>query len=278
MGSPQTWRLKSIKPTGTVPLKQSKTTPTNLPGTSTVLGFKTADKIAQDLGLAPDHPSRVEAGIIYTLNEMNADGHVYAPQDELTRRSTELLDVVPALIPPALERLTQEDRIRPEILPPPVKILHQEEGAGIDAVRIAEPQEPYGDPVIYLTPFYFSEKGVSERLGKLAYTMPSRLNDIPPAFVSIDPQLSDEQAAAIRSALSHPVSVLTGGPGTGKTTCLKALINILESASKRYALASPTGRAAKRLSEATDALPAPSIACWDSPPSKGSNTTLRTPC
>jgi exodeoxyribonuclease V alpha subunit len=215
------------------------------------VGFKTADKIAQDLGLAPDHPSRVEAGIIYTLNEMNANGHVYAPQDELTHRSTELLDVVPALIQPALERLTMDDRIRPEVLPPPVKTLPLEVGAGIDAGRIAEPQIPYGDPVIYLTPFYFGEKGVSERLGKLAYTIPSRLNDIPPAFISIDPQLSDEQAAAIRSALSNPVTVLTGGPGTGKTTCLKALINILESASKRFAQASPTGRAAKRLSEAT---------------------------
>jgi len=215
------------------------------------VGFKTADKIAQDLGLAPDHPSRVEAGIVYALNDMNADGHVYVPQDELTRRSTELLDVAPALIQPALERLTMDDRIRPEVLPPPVKTLHHEEGAGIDAAKIAEPQDPYGDSVIYLTPFYFGEKGVSERLGKLAYTIPSRLNDIPPAFVSIDPQLSDEQAAAIRSALSHPVSILTGGPGTGKTTCLKALIDILESASKRFAQASPTGRAAKRLSEAT---------------------------
>ena len=215
------------------------------------VGFRTADKIAQDLGLAPDHPSRVEAGIIYTLNEMNADGHVYTPQDELTRRSTELLEVLPTLIQPALERLTTDDRIRLEVLPPPVKTFPLEKGAGIDAAQIAEIKEPYDDPVIYLTPFYFSEKGVSERLGNLAYTIPSRLNDIPPVFISIDPQLSDEQAAAIRSALSHPVSVLTGGPGTGKTTCLKALINILESASKRFALASPTGRAAKRLSEAT---------------------------
>jgi len=117
---------------------------------------------------------------------------------------------------------------------------------------MAEPQEPYGTPVIYLTPFYFSERGVADRLGNLAYTVPSRLSAIPPAFVEIDQQLSAEQQAAIRTTLSHPLSILTGGPGTGKTTCLQALISILESQKKRYALASPTGRAAKRLAEATD--------------------------
>jgi exodeoxyribonuclease V alpha subunit len=81
--------------------------------------------------------------------------------------------------------------------------------------------------------------------------MPPGLSDVPPAFVALDPSLSVEQQVAIRTALSHPVSVLTGGPGTGKTTALKSLIVVLESAYKRYALASPTGRAAKRLSQAT---------------------------
>jgi exodeoxyribonuclease V alpha subunit len=77
------------------------------------------------------------------------------------------------------------------------------------------------------------------------------MSDLPPAFLPLDPQLTDEQGEAIRTAISHPVSVLTGGPGTGKTTALKALIAVAESAGKSYALASPTGRAAKRLSEAT---------------------------
>ncbi len=98
---------------------------------------------------------------------------------------------------------------------------------------------------------FFGEQGAANRLQDLASEIPSRLSDLPSAFVKLDPTLSPEQADAIRKALSHPVSILTGGPGTGKTTALKALIDLMESARKTYALASPTGRAAKRLSQAT---------------------------
>ncbi|MBE9474893.1 MAG: AAA family ATPase [Chloroflexi bacterium] len=116
---------------------------------------------------------------------------------------------------------------------------------------ISETAGQYQLPAIYLMPFYHSEMGVTGQLGVLSAALPSRLSDLPPAFIPIDPQLTDEQGAAIRTAISHPFSVLTGGPGTGKTTALKALIAVVESANKSYALASPTGRAAKRLSEAT---------------------------
>lgn len=245
--------VKIYKTYGDAALETVQANPYQLSRDIYGVGFKTADKIAQDLGLAPDHPSRVEAGLIYALNEMSNEGHVYAPREVLSRQAVALLDVDPGLIPPGLERLSQADRIRPDILPPLPPEGEQRPGE-LEAPtlgQVAESTEPYGQAVIYLTPFYFSEKGVAERLGKLAYTLPSGLSDIAPAFVSIDPLLSEQQAAAIRTALTHPVSVLTGGPGTGKTTCLKALINILESAAKRYALASPTGRAAKRLSEAT---------------------------
>jgi exodeoxyribonuclease V alpha subunit len=111
---------------------------------------------------------------------------------------------------------------------------------------VAESQAIYGAPVIYLTPLYFGEKGVAERLRALA-NVPAEASQGP----FPDKNLSVEQQAAVKMALSHPVSILTGGPGTGKTTCLKALIVTLESQHKSYALASPTGRAAKRLSEAT---------------------------
>ncbi len=223
------------------------------------VGFKTADKIAQDLGLTPDHPSRIEAGLLYMLNEMSNDGQVYTPQDVLTKSVTELLSITPELIPPALERLFRDELIHPDILP--MKPQSPSIGSASQKVAVEQSTPILGDDtelismggkrVIYLTPFYFGEKGAAERLRKLAYKVPSRLSDIPPAFTTIDPQLTSEQRNAIRTAITHPVSVLTGGPGTGKTTCLKALIQILESASKRYALASPTGRAAKRLSEAT---------------------------
>jgi exodeoxyribonuclease V alpha subunit len=224
------------------------------------VGFKTADKIAQDMGLNPDHPSRIEAGLLHVLDKMSDDGHVYAPQDLLTRSVVELLGIGPELIPPALERLFRDEQIHSEVLPLHHKMPSQE-GSSLQAAKeqpisalsaVTEPETLTKKPVIYLTPLYYSEKGVAERLGKLATTLPSRLSDIPPIFTEIDKKLTSQQCNAIRTALTHPVSVLTGGPGTGKTTCLKALIHILESASKSYALASPTGRAAKRLSEATN--------------------------
>jgi exodeoxyribonuclease V alpha subunit len=207
------------------------------------VGFKTADRIAQALGLAPEHPSRIEAGIVFALNELINDGHVYAPKDILAQRAVELLEVSPDLIPPALERLTQDERIHPELLP------LNDRGITPASPKAAEAAGPYGTPVVYLTPLYFGEKGVAERVKALAET--ENLSMTTGQLPFPDEKLSAQQQSAVRMALDHPVSILTGGPGTGKTTCLQALITELEVLHKRYALASPTGRAAKRLSEAT---------------------------
>ena len=206
------------------------------------VGFKTADRIARALGLPPEHPSRIEAGIVFALNETIDEGHVYVPREALAGRAIELLDVTPELIPPALERLAQDDRIRPEMLP----LNHKEEKT---EHTVAEAATAYQAPVIYLTPLYFGEKGVAERLKALVEAKPvaRALNQ---GTLPLE-NLSEEQQEAVRMALAHPVSILTGGPGTGKTTCLKALITALDAQHKQFALASPTGRAAKRLSEAT---------------------------
>lgn len=210
------------------------------------VGFKTADKIAQAMGLPVDHPSRIEAGIIYLLNQKTDEGHVYLPDGDLVEGSSELLSVDPALIPKALEQLAQEDRIRRDALPE--FRLDQEIR---NNPKIHESKTTYEIPAVYLTPLYLGEVSVAEKLRALAKTWPTRLSDLPPSFIQIDPELSAEQQTAVRTTLSSPVTVLTGGPGTGKTTTIRALINVLESAHKRYALASPTGRAAKRLSQAS---------------------------
>jgi len=215
------------------------------------VGFMTADRIAQDLGLAPDHPSRIEAGVIYALNEQIDEGHVFLPQQQLVQHAAALLGVALDLVLPALERLTLEDRIREDTIPFDETPADQQIMRESTDKMLGEASANYGQPAIYLTPFFHSEIGVSERLRGLYHALPSRLSDLPPAFVTLDPTLSAEQQAAIRSALRHPLSVLTGGPGTGKTTAIKALITVLEAGRKRYALAAPTGRAAKRLSEAT---------------------------
>jgi exodeoxyribonuclease V alpha subunit len=218
------------------------------------VGFKTADGIARALGLPEDHPSRIEAGVIYALQEMSEDGHVYFPMGRLSHRAVELLGVSEALIPPAVKRLVDDGRARTEVLP----ILEEEMGrepepsdANPPIQNLGEESGIYGGSAVYLTSLYYSEVGSAECLRTIASAMPSCLSDLPPAFVILDSDLSPEQVNAIRITLSHPISVLTGGPGTGKTTTVKALITALESGHKRYALSSPTGRAAKRLSEAT---------------------------
>lgn len=207
------------------------------------VGFKTADRLAQALGLAPEHPARIEAGIVFALNELINEGNVYAPKELLAQRAVELLEVSADLISPAFERLAQDERIRPELLP----LSNPNNDSA--SKKVAESPGLYGTPVIYLTPLYLGEKGVAERLRALcgAINLPGKTSQL----TFPEGNLSQEQQSAVEMALSHPISILTGGPGTGKTTCLKALITTLETQHKRYALASPTGRAAKRLSEAT---------------------------
>lgn len=196
------------------------------------VGFKTADRIAQSMGLPFDHPSRIETGTIYSLEEMVSQGHVFAPRPLLEEKAADLLKVERSLVSQALERLAEEERLV------------------LDSLPLVEGQPPEKHNAVYLTPYYFAETGVAAHLREMAGTLPSRLSDIPPSLTALDTSLTEQQAGAIRTALSQPVTVLTGGPGTGKTTAIKALIAAVEAAGKRYALASPTGRAAKRLAEA----------------------------
>ena len=197
------------------------------------VGFKTADRIAQSTGLPVDHPTRIEAGLLYLLEEASNEGHVFAPKSLLADRAVELLGIDRSFVGEALEHLETDELIK------------------MDAVPMEGLDVPEDDLAVYLAPYYYAELGTARRLKDLLSAFPPRMSDIPPLFTPLDEALSEEQADAVRTALAHPVSVLTGGPGTGKTTSIQALITVAESAGKRYALASPTGRAAKRLSEAT---------------------------
>lgn len=218
------------------------------------VGFKTADKIARDMGLPINHPSRIEAGIIYALDRYTNAGNVYYPLDDLKAYAADLLQVSPDLVISSLPHLQVEEKIYQESVPSGDRgdLQNSAENEHLLESGKSPPAEIQGTQAVYLTPLYYSEVGVAQRLSALASHIPSRLSDLPPAFISIDPGLSDEQEKAIRKALSNPVSVLTGGPGTGKTTTIRALISVLETAKKTYALASPTGRAAKRLSQTSD--------------------------
>ena len=184
------------------------------------------------------------------------DGHVFVPES-LGGRASELLEVSADLIAPPWSAW-----LRTIVFADMVPLNNTTAETGKSAV--GEAAGVYGSSVIYLTPLYFGEKGVAERLKALVSAI-SRARVINRILFS-DEQFSDEQRSAIQMALTHPVSVLTGGPGTGKTTCLKALITTLEAQGMKYALASPTGRAAKRLSEATGQRSTPFIVYWNTLP------------
>ncbi|MEK9164430.1 MAG: AAA family ATPase, partial [Chloroflexota bacterium] len=212
------------------------------------IGFKTADKIARQLGLPPDAPARVEAGVAHALGELSDEGHVYSPLAHLVATAAELLEVPAESVGGAIDRLLAEGRIKKEALNIPVI-----DGQGGAAVR--------EEQAVYLAPFYFGEVGVTNRLVKMMQSPASFLADLRDADLAAliekaarqagQGELSEEQRLAVRRALENKISVITGGPGTGKTTALKTLIHALESSNHSYALTSPTGRAAKRLSEAT---------------------------
>lgn len=234
--------VKIYKTYGSDALKVVKENPYQLERDIFGVGFKTADRIARNLGLPMDHPSRVEAGNIFVLNELVQDGHVYLPVNELIDRASSLLEVTPELVKDGLERLSKNERVKltTEIMEP----LASNEGQSL----IREPQTAYAESIVYPASLYHCETSVSRKIVQLQ----QRSIGAWQASFSLDDQyLSAEQKSALEKSLNFPVSVLTGGPGTGKTTCLKSLIQLLEANDLRYALASPTGRAAKRLSLAT---------------------------
>ncbi|MBI5959499.1 MAG: ATP-dependent RecD-like DNA helicase, partial [Chloroflexi bacterium] len=204
------------------------------------IGFRTADKIAQDLGLPPDAPSRITAGVIFTLSQATDDGHVFLPRDELVNTAVELLQVEAEAVETAVKSLAARAEMLIESIPLP------------DGMSLVEG--------VYLPVMYYSEKGAATRLKTMRETLQSRLADLQRAdlnhllnsLTAGEPvTLTDQQKDSVRAALLHKVSVITGGPGTGKTTTLRMLIAALERTQHRFMLASPTGRAAKRLNEAT---------------------------
>ena len=206
------------------------------------IGFLTADKIARDLGLPPDSPHRMAAGVVYALNEATNDGHVFLPRHELVERAGGLLrltEPVPHGIEDAIDNLYGWQEII------------------IDDV----PEGNVTQEVIYLPSLYYAESGVARKLRQILETPQSRLADLRevhwgPFLAALSGSsavaLTGQQQEAVRAALTSKVSILTGGPGTGKTTTLRTVIGGLRQTGHRFLLCSPTGRAAKRLSEATE--------------------------
>jgi len=202
------------------------------------IGFVTADKIGAKLGFPKNSPDRIESGIIYALFSQSEEGHVYYPCSALAEQSAGMLDVDEHDVSKGIERAVAAGKIVIEAL----------EG---------DPGEPEGKRnAAFLARYHFCETGISELLKKLVgSSLPFQSIEPDKAIESVQTLLSislaEKQVEALRSALRNKVMVITGGPGTGKTTIINSVIKIFSRLKMKTMLAAPTGRAAKRMSEAT---------------------------
>ena len=193
------------------------------------IGFKTADRIAINLGFANDAPPRLDAGLIYALETLQEEGHTAFAEKELVEYAANLLETSADLVAARIEALVQSGHL----------------------IRQAPPSG-----VIQLPPNDRAERKIAEVIGRLCRVA----SGLPPIKIEAAVQWAEERAgfafhelqrSAVRHALGHKVTILTGGPGTGKTTCLRSLVDILKAKIVRVHPAAPTGRAAQRLAETT---------------------------
>ena len=209
------------------------------------IGFKTADTIAEKLGFEKEKYVRLRSGLLYTLNRLSEEGHCYATRAQLLKTGAELLSVDEDVLSMTLDEMVRTGQVITEKIPE----KDTEDGAA------QEPAEKAAEKAIYLPPFYFSEAGTAKRLAAI-FNNPEGVN-VP--TIALAEQISmktgiayDEiQMQAILTAVQSKILLLTGGPGTGKTTTTLGIITAFRAAGARILLAAPTGRAAKRLSEAT---------------------------
>jgi exodeoxyribonuclease V alpha subunit len=191
------------------------------------ISFKGADKIAVSLGIAKDSEARLEAGVAHVLQQATVFGHLYLPADQLVEDSVALLDIAREPVGAALERVVASG-----------KIVRDQEAC-------------------YTPKNYEAESGATEYLKRLISTPSESIeilnmdNALKWAQKKLKIELAEEQQEAIRTGLASKVMVITGGPGTGKTTVINSLLAILDKKNVSYQLAAPTGRAAKRVEEAT---------------------------
>ncbi|GHC76500.1 ATP-dependent RecD-like DNA helicase [Nocardiopsis terrae] len=203
------------------------------------IGFKTADTIAQAVGIPHDSPQRVMAGIQFTLSESSNDGHCYLPEERLISAAVKILQVEAGLVIECVAELVAAEGVVRETVP-----------------------GPEGEPVraVYLLPFHRAEMGLASGLRSLLHTPEERM----PAFADVDwpaalewldrrtgSSLAEAQRLAVREALSRKVCVLTGGPGCGKSFTVASIVAMARVKDAKIILAAPTGRAAKRLTELT---------------------------
>ena len=253
------------------------------------IGFVTADTIAQKLGIDKDAPQRVQAGIKYVLSQKADEGHVFQHHPELIEACQNMLEQEPEAIEQGIHALVEkEEIINPNftelagsdgqvgidetsdeyhISDQQSAVSHQEETSDTDQPPPSESQEPRTEnpSAIYLAPFYYAELGVANQFSRLlAYGEGQAIGHIETDTLSskiagflteleneMRIQFAPQQREAIHTAMTARAMILTGGPGTGKTTTTVGMIRLFAAQGKHITLTAPTGRAAKRLSETT---------------------------
>jgi exodeoxyribonuclease V alpha subunit len=202
------------------------------------IGFVIADSIAEKLGFPKDSPLRVEAGILYVLHQLSDEGHVFYPYEYLVKKSRETLGVERDAIVEALGGLAINK-----------KIVLEDLNESIDEFK-------ENNKGVYLAKFHLCETSIAARLKMLSIAPKSiRSVNVENALEwvqkRLDIRLAENQAKAVRCALENKIMVITGGPGTGKTTIINSILKIFSKLNIKTLLAAPTGRAAKRMSETT---------------------------
>lgn len=218
--------IRLVKRYGPQTIEILKTNPYTLAHDLDGIGFKTADKIAINLGLSNDGPARINAGILFAMSELLGQGHTCTTQEILIEKSHSLLDSPPLSIQTRINALIQENHL----------------------IQISD--------YLQLPEYELAETNIQQSIEKILSTpSPLPLIQIHKAIEWAQNragfEFAPEQQTAIHSALSSKISIITGGPGTGKTTILRALVDILKAKKVRLQLAAPTGRAAQRMSQAT---------------------------
>ena len=195
------------------------------------IGFKSADELAARLGTDPRSPHRARAAVRYALHELAGQGHCGHPQTGVIQTTTRLVAIDPQLVAEAVQSVVDEGNVVREMVD--------------------------GDPWLYLASLYRAEEGLAQSVQRILATTP---HPLPPIDLSkaiawveqrLDIRLAASQQQAVRDACRQKLLVITGGPGVGKTTLVRSVLEIFSAKGLTCVLAAPTGRAAKRLSETT---------------------------